>query len=228
MKKIFLIFFVVLSSCKAQWRYESPEKWGEIDEQFKFCKIGYNQSPINIKDEFIDSELKFSYSISDVEKIQEKYALKVNFDGDDFVMRGKKKYHLRSIVFHHPSEHFVRDNQYSIEMQIQHKSDDEQSLIVAVFLELGAENSDFNELIKFVSGKTKEGKINPSKLLKTTDKVFFYDGSLTTPPCIEGVKWYVMKTPLKISKEQMNTIIKSTIFVKSNVRPLQEFHPEKY
>jgi carbonic anhydrase len=67
-----------------------------------------------------------------------------------------------------------------------------------------------------------------SKIVKEKDKIFFYDGSFTTPPCKEGVKWYVMKTPVTVSKEQMNQIIKLGIFVKSNARSVQEFHPEKF
>ena len=152
----------------------------------------------------------------------------INFDGENFLLRGKKKYWLHSIVFHHPSEHFIDGNQHSLEMQLYHKSEDEQGLVVAVLLEVGDENSDFTSLINFLASKEREGRINPIKFIKTSDKVFFYDGSLTTPPCKEGVKWYVMKTPTKISKEQMNTIIKSAIFAKSNARPLQVFHPEKY
>lgn len=227
MKKFFLIFFAFIFSCKAQWSYESPAAWGDRDEN-KFCKIGYNQSPINIEDKFIESDLKFSYQISDVEKEKKNYVQNINFDGENFLLRGKKKYWLHSIVFHHPSEHFIDGNQHSLEMQLYHKSEDEQSLVVAVLLEVGEENSDFTSLINFLASKEREGRINPIKFIKTSDKVFFYDGSLTTPPCKEGVKWYVMKTPAKISKEQMNTIIKSAIFAKSNARPLQVFHPEKY
>ncbi len=228
MKKFFLIFFAFIFSCKSQWSYESPGQWGDLDEKFKFCKIGYNQSPINIEDKFVESDLKFFYQLSDVEKVKKNYVQNINFDGENFLLRGKKKYWLHSIVFRHPSEHLIAGKQHSLEMQFYHKSEDEQSLVVAVFLELGDENSDFTSLINFLASKESEGRIDPIKFIKTSDKVFFYDGSLTTPPCKEGVKWYVMKTPLRISKEQMNAIIKSAIFAKSNARPVQVFHPEKY
>jgi len=228
MKKFFLIFFAFIFSCKSQWSYESPGQWGDLDEKFKFCKIGYNQSPINIEDKFVESDLKFFYQLSDVEKVKKNYVQNINFDGENFLLRGKKKYWLHSIVFRHPSEHLIAGKQHSLEMQFYHKSEDEQSLVVAVFLELGDENSDFTSLINFLASKEREGRIDPIKFIKTSDKVFFYDGSLTTPPCKEGVKWYVMKTPLRISKEQMNAIIKSAIFAKSNARPAQVFHPEKY
>jgi carbonic anhydrase len=230
--KILVIFFLVLvPSCAKNWSYEgsaAPQHWSELDEKFKFCKIGYNQSPIDIKEKFEVSDLKFFYLPSDVEKEKKNYALNINFDGKNFLLRGKKKYNLRSLVFHHPSEHLIGGKPHSLELQIYHKSDDEQWLVVAIFLELGKENPEFKKLISLLASKEKEGKFDLSKIVKSNDHTFFYDGSNTTPPCKEGVKWYVMKTPLEISKEQMNQIIRSAIFVKTNSRPVQEFHPEKY
>jgi carbonic anhydrase len=233
MKKLFVIALIIFTaSCKKEWSYEgssSPQHWGDLDDKFKFCKIGYNQSPINIKEKFENgADLKFFYNNSDVEKERFNYVNRVNFDGKNLLLRGKKKYFLKHLEFHHPSEHLVDDKQHSLELQIAHKSDDEQWLILAVFLEVGKENAEFSKIVKLFSNKEKEGKIDLSKIIKSDDQIFFYDGSFTTPPCKEGVKWYVMKTPLTISKEQMNQIIKLGIFAKSNARMTQAFHPEKY
>lgn len=228
-----LIFSVLLflSSCTSDWSYEGksgPQYWGGLKEDYKFCKIGYNQSPIDIDAEFLDNALKFSYSDSEAEKKLSKHNLQIEFDSRDFLSRGKKKYFIRHIEFHHPSEHFVKGQPHSLELQIFHKSDDEQSLVLAIFLESGKENPRFKQLIDFLQNKDNEGKIDLSKIITEGDKTFFYDGSLTTPPCLEGVKWYVMRKPIEISPEQMNQIIKSAIFSKTNARPLQQFHPEKY
>jgi carbonic anhydrase len=231
MKKLFLIFLLLTASCKKNWSYEgsaSPQHWGELDEKFKFCKIGYNQSPIDIKEKFEASDLKFFYVNSDVEKERGKYVLKINFDGKNILLRGKKKYFLQHLEFHHPSEHLIGGKPHSLELQIYHKSDDEQWLVLGIFLEVGKENSEFKKLISLMTSKADDAKFNLEKIIKSNDQTFFYDGSNTTPPCKEGVKWYVMKTPLEISKEQMNQIIQSAIFVKTNSRPVQEFHPEKY
>lgn len=236
MKKLFAIFLIIFcSSCKKDWSYSGssgPQHWGELDEQFKFCKIGYNQSPIDIKEKFTDSDLKFAYVLSDVEKEQKKYVMNINFDGKNLLFRGKKKYLLRKILFHHPSEHLVAGKPHSLEMQIAHKSEDEQWLNLGIFLEVGKENPEFKKIINLLTAKEKakgeQGKIDLSKIVKQSDQTFYYDGSMTTPPCTEGVKWYIMKTPIEISKEQMNQIIKSAIFVQSNARPVQEFHPEKF
>lgn len=230
-RTIFVILLCFLTSCHATWDYSGrgrPEKWSEMDPQNKFCKIGFNQSPINIKENFSPSELRFEYQLSDVEKEKKNHVMNVNFDGKNYVYRGKKKYLLRSLAFHHPSEHLVRGKAHSMEMQILHKSDDEQWLALGIFLEVGKENPNFKTLINFLNSKNKEAKMDASKIVKFADDVFFYDGSFTTPPCKEGVKWFVMKTPIEISKEQMNQIIKSAIFVKTNARPVQKFNPEKY
>lgn len=232
MKNFLILLFATLTfSCSQNWSYEgktNPQNWGLLKEDFKFCKIGYNQSPIDVNAEFKDSELKFSYGNSDVEKRQKNYVLQFEFERHDFVLRAKKKYFTRYIEFHHPSEHLISGEQYSLELQIFHKSDDEQWLALAILVKIGKENPAFNDLIKLMRSKEIEGKLNLSKIIKEDDKTFFYDGSFTTPPCTEGVKWYVMKTALKISKEQMNQIIKLGIFTKSNARPPQEFHLEKY
>jgi len=218
---------MALVSCsQKKWSYDNQEKWGEKAEN-KFCKIGYNQSPIDVKYDFLESELQFSYTKSEVEKRPFNYVMRTEFFSRDYVLR-KRKYFIRYLEFHHPSEHLLNSEPHSLEMQILHKSEDEQWLVVAVFLEVGKENPKFDDLIKFLESKEIEGEIDLAKIIKTDDNIFFYDGSLTTPPCREGVKWYVMKTPLYLSKEQMNKIIKSAILGKSNARKIQEFHPEKF
>jgi carbonic anhydrase len=228
MKKIIIIFLITITSCNYDWSYKNPQNWGDLKEEYKFCKIGYNQSPIDIKREFNNKDLTFSYSKDGFEKEREKYVMKFNFDHKDYVLRAKRKYFVNHFEFHHPSEHLIDSKPYSLEMQIYHKSDDEQHLAIAIFLEIGEENPSFNQIIAALKNNEKQQKIDLSKIIKADDNVFFYDGSATTPPCKEGLKWYVMKTPIKISKTQMNQIIKGAIFSKANARPTQAFHDEKY
>ena len=235
MKKISLLLVIFLFSCKVDWSYSgkgSPQNWAKISDKNKFCKIGYNQSPIDINStmhkDFILNDLRFDYKEAEIEKFNAKYYQKINFYGKNFVFRGKKKYWLKYIEFHHPSEHLLDSSPHSLEMQIYHKSEDEQWLAVAIFLDIGEENPDFNQVIAALNLKNKDVKVDLSDIVNEKDKLFFYEGSLTVPPCREGVKWYVMETPIEISKEQMNQVIKGGIFVKSNARPVQKFHPEKY
>ena len=239
MKIISLIMVFFLFSCKVDWSYSgkgSPQNWAKISEKNKFCKIGYNQSPIDINlsmnKDFILNDLKFDYSNAEIEKNNEKYHQKINFYGKNFVFRGKKKYWLKHVEFHHPSEHLLESSPHSLEMQIYHKSEDEQWLTVSYFLEIASKNNNenlyFKNLINFLKSNKIEDKFDLSKIIDETSLSFFYEGSFTTPPCVEGVKWYIMKNPIFITKEQMNAIIKSTIFVKSNAREVQKFNPEKF
>ena len=134
MQKFFLIFFLILiSSCTRNWSYSGStgaEHWADLNEKNKFCKIGYNQSPIDVKYDFKkDEDLKFFYGKSEIEKEQKNYVMQVNFNDRIFMMRGKKKYFVQRLAFHHPSEHLQDGNAHSLELQITHKSEDEQLLV---------------------------------------------------------------------------------------------------
>lgn len=226
----FLLFFC---SCEKKWNYStnnSKENWGDLREEYKFCKIGFNQSPINIDQSFTTHDLKENFSTNSNFEIRKKdFVNRIEFFSRDYLTRGKKKFFIRYLEFHHPSEHLVKSEKYSLEMQVAFKSEDEQWLILAYFVELdSAENKDLKPLINSLKNPKNDDKINLKNLVNLSDLAFFYDGSFTTPPCQEGVKWYVMKTPISASKNQMNDIIKLAIIKSPNARTAQEFHPEKY
>ena len=231
-----ILILLVIVSCSPNWQYDlknSNKNWGDIDEKYKFCKIGSNQSPIDVIADFSVSDLSFNFQKNlqqnNVEKERKDYVLKTVFFDQSFLQRVKKKYFLRYFEFHHPSEHLVKRQAHSLEMQIAFKSEDEQWLMMSIFLEVGNHHKNFEEIVNFVQNKKqKEGKIDLEKIIKKDDLVFFYEGSFTTPPCIEGVKWYIFKNPIHISKEQMNAIIKNAIFAKTNAREVQKFNPEKF
>jgi carbonic anhydrase len=230
-----VIVLMTLVSCSPKWNYQSKNsslKWAEIDEVNKFCKIGSSQSPIDVIADFAPSDLTFNFQKNkqnNVEKERKDYVLKTVFFDQSYLQRVKKKFLLRYFEFHHPSEHLMKGKNFSQEMQIAFKSEDEQWLIISLFLEIGNHNKNFDEIINFIGNKKiKEAKIDLEKIIKKDDSVFFYEGSFTTPPCFEGVKWYIFKTPILISKDQMNLIIKNAIFTKTNAREVQKFNPEKF
>lgn len=238
MKKIiFLLIF--LSACSNDWGYygkNNPANWGKVSEEYKFCQYGFNQSPIDISTDltkdFIDNPLKFFYNKNEVEKFRLKYNFRFNFYGKSYLQRNSKKYSLRYLIFHHPSEHLLESKNHSLEMQIYHKSEDEQWLVVSYFLEINDDfkknNQKFEKLINFVNDNKKEDLLNLADIIDDNGSIFFYEGSYTTPPCYEGVKWYIFSKPILLSKDQMMTLIKKTIFVKSNARQVQKFNPEKF
>lgn len=233
MKKILLILLFFISSCAGNWSYSGstgPEHWGELKEDYKFCKIGSNQSPINLNFPAKDSELNFFYNSAEVEKARADHNVKFLFDSQDFMMVRKKKYYIKKMYFNHPSEHQIDSQQQVLELSVMHKSDDEQWAILGIFIKIGKENPEFNKLINLLEDNNKKAvvKFNLAKVINPQDKIFFYDGSLTVPPCTEGVKHFLMKTPIEMSKEQAMKIIKLALDDKANARPLQKFMPERY
>lgn len=237
MKNTFsLVFLISFVSCAANWSYEGengPQNWGNLREDYKFCKIGYNQSPIDVDfkkksdaENAKKTDLKFNYSESTLYLENDK----ILFDRQDFIQLRKKNYYLNKLIFRYPSEHYLNSKQQILEMQIFHKNDSEQFLVLAVFVKIAKENSEINNLLELFEEKTvnSETTINFNKILNLQDETFFYEGSLTEPPCTEGVKWYVMKNAIEMSQEQVDKIITLILHNKTNARNLQEFRPELY
>jgi len=244
MKIILIILTLFLVNCSKDWSYQNQnnsQNWGLIKPEFKFCKIGYNQSPIDISSQMFlnsnDNNISIDYQKSELEKIRQKYFMKINIFGKNYVQRKNKKFYTKYIEFHHPSEHQINSEAQSLEMQIYHKSDDEQWLVLSYFLELNLTkieeiNENFIDLINFLKSKDKikesEFKIDLKNLISNSTNYFFYEGSFTTPPCKEGLKWYVFKEPIYLAKNQINQIIKLAIFTKSNARDIQKYNPSKF
>ncbi len=230
-----------LSSCNKNWSYEgssSPEFWHKINKEYKFCKVGYNQSPIDIinqKFNKIDFEIINDNNIF-IKAHKEHNFIKFNIEEGSKIKFRNKIYKAKNIIFHHPSEHFINSEQHSLEMQISYKSEDDQYFQLAIFLELDKKNHEIDNknlepIINLIENQKKpinDHKINLNNLINLKDKIFAYEGSLTTPPCTESVKWRVFKKPIIISKDQMNKIIKLALFNKPNNRPLQKFNPSQY
>ncbi len=90
------------------------------------------------------------------------------------------------------------------------------------------ENLDFRSLIGFLESKNNTTSLDIKKIISHNNISFFYEGSFTAPPCQEAVKWFVFKNPILLNQNQINSIIKNTIFVSNNARPLQKFEPQNF
>ena len=232
-KNFFLMLaaLIFVSSCNNKWNYSknSVNSWGKNNPENKFCFIGNNQSPIDVVYNFDDNKLISNYKNIEFEKINDLYDLKLLSHGRDYVIFRGRRYYLRYIKFRHPSEHLLNSTAFTLEMQIFHKSDDEQFLAISVLLEVGdKKNSDFEKIINFLNSDDKEDFFSLEKIVNTKNKSFIYDGSFTSPPCEEGVKWHIFENPLFVSKKQIMIIINKAIFVSSNSRNIKEFNLNKY
>ena len=210
------------------WDYEGeggPENWSKIDPNNSSCAIGQRQSPIDIKDGIkVDLDpIKFNYRPSTFRAIDNGHTVQVEVGESSINLTGKN-YELVQFHFHRPSEEKVNGQRFDMVVHLVHKSDDGHLAVVAVLLERGTENPFIQTLWnnlpleKNIAVQPPTTMVDLSTLLPATRTYYTYMGSLTTPPCSEGVLWLVMKQPVQVSQDQIN--IFSRLY-KNNARPIQ-------
>jgi carbonic anhydrase len=217
-----------LQHAHIHWDYEGPggpENWSRLDPQNKVCAIGERQSPIDIKDGIkVDLEpIKFKYQPSTFRIVDNGHTIQVQVGEGSISLTGKT-YELVQFHFHRPSEEKVNGQRFDMVVHLVHKSDEGQLAVVAVLLERGNENPFIQTLWnnmpleKNMPVAPPTATVDLNTLLPTSRNYYTYMGSLTTPPCSEGVLWLVMKQPVQVSQDQIN--IFSRLY-RNNARPIQ-------
>ena len=196
------------------WGYsghEGPEHWGELSKKYSVCSSGKNQSPIDIANtiEANLEKIQFDYDSSSLDIINNGHAIQVNYaSGSQITLEGNT-YNLLQYHFHTPSENTIQGKHYLMEAHFVHADSDENLAVIGVMFKEGKENSRIAEICKHMpksSGKTytdSSNKINGIDLIPADKGYYRFNGSLTTPPCSEGVKWMVMKDALEVSEVQV-------------------------
>lgn len=222
---------VQASGGKAHWGYEGqegPVHWGELSHDYHMCKDGKQQSPINITNAHKGKlgKIKFSYQASAKNIVNNGHTIQVNMNKGSSITVGGKTYHLLQFHFHSPSEHTVNGKPADMVAHFVHQAKDGQLGVVGVLINKGKANKAIGQLWKKLptaSGDNNDlsSDINVKKLLPKSKAYYNYSGSLTTPPCSEGVNWMVLKSPAQVSATQVKAF--TDIFSKS-VRPVQPLH----
>ena len=213
---------------KAHWSYTgdtSPENWAKVDKKYFMCAEGKNQSPINLT-RFADAKLPpigFNYHLVSTQMLDNGHTEQVNVKKGSSITVDGIKFDLKQFHFHTPSENNINGKSFPLEAHFVHASKDGELAVVAVMFREGAENIALNELWAQMPTKVGEHKMIDAKhldaLLPKERDYYRYNGSLTTPPCTEGVRWIVMKKPVTISKAQIKKFEK--VMHMHNNRPLQ-------
>ena len=240
MAALTIALFVLLSgngwaSGGGGWGYtgnEGPKQWGELG--YPLCTKGHNQSPVNIPAAAsvqLDTIL-FNYRQSPINVTNNGHTVQFNYAPGSSMTVGGKRFELLQFHFHSHSEHTVNGKPSPMEMHLVHKSGDGKLAVVGVFFEKGIKekHSAKPSSLDLVFGAfsavaglnlSSETPIDAAQLLPDNQSYYHYMGSLTTPPCSEGVRWFVMQTPLQISKKQLDRF--RSIF-DNNARPTQPLH----
>jgi carbonic anhydrase len=218
---------------KTRWSYEGAigvEHWSELDPDYAAC-AGKEQSPIDIRNaKKVDlPALRFEYKSGPLKYlINNGYTIRVNYHdapgtGNVLMVEGKR-YQLTQFHFHRPSEEYINGKPYDMVVHLMHESSDGTVAGVAVLLKSGGVNSTVQRIWDHMpSTESKEQEtagveVNPAGLLPKKLGYYTYMGSLTAPPCTEGVAWFVLKIPVDISAAQISAFAK---LYPHDVRPVQ-------
>jgi carbonic anhydrase len=210
-----------VSPWRTPWTYEGPrgsDHWADLDPQYAACR-GKEQSPIDIRDaQKADlPALRFDYKPGLIPYVTNNGAtIRVNYEtpgSGDFLIMGDARYQLTQFHFHRPSEERIQGKAYDMVLHLMHQSSDGKVAGVAVLLKAGRVNATIAKLwahIPMAEGDLKvDGlEVNPLDLVPLTRGYYTYLGSQTAPPCNEGVTWYVLKTPVAISAQQIEAFAK--------------------
>ena len=211
------------------WTYEGehgPAHWGNLDSAYGTCQVGKHQSPIDIRGAKPASlpAIVFSYQPSPLKLIDNGHTVQMTYAPGSFITVGDQKYELLQFHFHHPAEEKVNGRSYPLVAHLVHKNAEGKLAVVAVLLNEGKTNPFIDEIWKYLPAE--EGKesapagvsVDATGLLPTKRGYYTFTGSLTTPPCTEGVTWFVLKSPAQISKSQVAAFAKK---FPHNARPVQ-------
>ncbi len=195
------------------WSYagaEGPNKWGDLDATYQACKAGQQQSPINLT-AATHQQLAapvFHYQATNLRVLNNGHTVQVNCDEGSYLELNGQRYNVVQFHYHAPSEHTVDGKSYAAELHIVHKNTEGKLAVVGILLQAGQANPAYDSFISHLpKTETPEtavsAKIDVGALLPSNHTTYRYAGSLTTPPCTEGVTWIVMKTPVQLSTAQL-------------------------
>jgi carbonic anhydrase len=210
------------------WSYagnNGPDHWGELRPDFKVCQLGLEQTPIDLTGGMRGdaAAVMLDYRPLPLRILNNGHTIQVNADAGSSCAVGGEKYELLQFHFHHPSEHLLAGKPFDLECHFVHRSGAGNLAVVGVFIVPGAKNAALQTIFDAMP-KTEgpeqraDGSIDPAQLLPRSTSYFRYMGSLTTPPCSEGLTWTVFKEPIEASAEQIKQF--ATLFP-NNARPVQ-------
>jgi len=211
------------------WTYEGeegPDHWGELEPSFELCSVGHFQSPIDIVSaEGADlADIEFSYAPSAMNILNNGHTVQVNYDAGSSISIDGDEYQLLQFHFHTPSEHTIDGEASPLEVHFVHRDAAGNLAVVGVMLNEGeAENAAFADVFGNLPAEVGEPdahgmEVNAADMLPAGHAYDTYSGSLTTPPCSQGVRWLVLTDPVELSAGQIEAF--HALF-ENNARPVQ-------
>ncbi len=223
----------------AHWSYEGedgPEKWKDLCPAYATCS-GERQSPIDLSSNIdLSSTLKIERTfncVSNIEFINNGHSIQVNVTDEkvNTLNVNNELFKLKQFHFHCPSEHTLDGVAFDAEMHLVNVSDAGNISVIGVFIKEGKENVMLNKLLKVLPANAGDknvitDEVCPAGEFSPDDEYYIYEGSLTTPPCTEGVNWFVRTKHIEASVEQIEALKK--VMPANNARPVQPINDREF
>ena len=212
-----------------EWGYHGeigPERWGDLCPGFAMAKQGKQQSPIDISGvrEASEAAIAIHYKPVPLDIVNNGHSIQQDCPDGGRIKAGGKEYQLLQFHFHSPSEHTIDGERCDMEVHLVHQSANGELAVLGIILKAGAENTFLAGILPRFPGTTGDRVQDPAQLVDATDMLpvgnacYAYDGSLTTPPCTEGVKWFIFTAILELSPLQLAEFQE---LYNGNYRPVQ-------
>jgi carbonic anhydrase len=211
------------------WGYTGdtqPENWSTLSPDFQACKNGKEQSPVDLPDavDLGSKDLAIDYKTSPLVLVNNGLTLRADYAPGSTITLDGQPYDLIQFHFHTPSEHLIAEKPYAMELHLVHRNQAGALAVIGLFIEAGKQNPIVQKIWDVMPDQPNTEKavrellVNADRLLPKNRSFYRYQGSLTTPPCSEGVAWIVMREPIALSSKQ---IARFQQLFDHNARPVQ-------
>jgi carbonic anhydrase len=210
------------------WSYDGsggPEAWARLNPEFAKCGNGQRQSPIDIRGGIrVDLDpVQFDYKPTGFAVLDNGHTVQVNVGGGNAIEVQGRRYDLVQFHFHRPSEERIDGRQFDMVAHLVHRDAEGRLAVVAVLLDRGSAHGLVQQVwnnLPLEKGEQLAARtpLDLNELLPADKRYYTYMGSLTTPPCSEGVLWMVMQQPVTISQAQISIFAR---LYPMNARPIQ-------
>ena len=198
----------------AHWSYSGPQgpaHWGAEDPAFATCSTGTRQTPIDIETATTAAlpAIEFAYKAFPLTVTDTHHTFQVNVPaGSGGITVGGDHYDLVQFHFHRPSEEVIHGKHHAMVAHLVHKNEKGELAVVAVLIRQGGANAFLKPIFDNFPAEGTESKVvgrdtDLMQLLPAKRGYYTFEGSLTTPPCSEHVRWLVLKDPVQASAGQV-------------------------
>lgn len=195
------------------WNYgaeRGPDHWAEIDPGFATCRTGQHQSPVDIAGDVVIERVpvSFNYKTGPASIVNLGHTLQVNVAPGSVLRFADETYELLQFHFHTPSENTFNGTHYPLEIHLVHRSEAGRLAVISLMVEPGAEGPVDDLPLPEHEGSSEAltTPLDPTVLLPDDRGYVAFEGSLTTPPCSEGVQWIVMRSQVFAEQETLSHI----------------------